>query len=182
MKGARLERAHSHAQRELVDEDDRHKVGVSRRKGRTMSTRVPISIEGNLTADPVYGESENGTKYAKFTVAVTDRKLQDGKWTDGDTQFHRTTVFGHTAENVRDSITKGDTVVVNGNLEFRHWTDPATSEARVSTEVVADAIGPSLRYFSAELNRRTPKADGPTAAATGPLAEVQATSPTELVR
>jgi single-strand DNA-binding protein len=139
-----------------------------------MSTRVPITIEGNLTADPIYGESENGTKYAKFTVAVTDRKLEDGKWVDADTQYHRTTIFGRTAENVRDSVAKGDTVLVTGNLEFRHWTDPATSEPRASTEIVADSVGPSLRYVTAEPNRRDPKADGPAAATTGPVTTLQA--------
>ncbi|MFP3467567.1 single-stranded DNA-binding protein [Leifsonia sp. SIMBA_070] len=131
-----------------------------------MSTRVPISIEGNLVADPDYGESQNGTKFAKFTVAVTDRKQVDGKWVDGDTQYHRTTVFGRTAENVRASLTKGDTVIVNGNLEFRHWTDQATGEPRAATEVVADSVGPSLRYTTAEVTRRAPKADGPEV--TGP--------------
>jgi single-strand DNA-binding protein len=135
-----------------------------------MSTRVPLTIEGNLVADPIYGESDNGTKFAKFTVAVTDRKLEDGKWIDGDTQFHRTTVFGRTAENVRDSLSKGDTVLVTGNLEFRHWADQATSEPRVSTEIVADTVGPSLRYTTAEISRRNPKADGPAASATGPVA------------
>lgn len=134
-----------------------------------MSTRVPISIEGNLVADPDYGESQNGTKFAKFTVAVTDRKLEDGKWVDGDTQYHRTTVFGRTAENVRASLTKGDTVIVSGNLEFRHWTDQATGEPRAATEVVADSVGPSLRYTTAEVTRRGPKADGPDASATGPV-------------
>jgi len=133
-----------------------------------LSTRVPISIEGNLVADPDYGESQNGTKFAKFTVAVTDRKLEDGKWVDGDTQYHRTTVFGRTAENVRASLAKGDTVIVNGNLEFRHWTDQATGEPRAATEVVADSVGPSLRYTTAEVTRRTPKADGPDVRATGP--------------
>jgi single-strand DNA-binding protein len=137
-----------------------------------MSTRVPISIEGNLVADPDYGESQNGTKFAKFTVAVTDRKLEDGKWVDGDTQYHRTTVFGRTAENVRASLAKGDTVIVNGNLEFRHWTDQATGEPRAATEVVADSVGPSLRYTTAEVTRRTPKADGPDASATGPQTSV----------
>lgn len=135
-----------------------------------MSTRVPISIEGNLVADPAYGESENGTKFAKFTVAVTDRKLENGKWVDGDTQYHRTTVFGRTAENVRESLAKGDTVIVNGNLEFRHWNDQTTGEPRAATEVVADSIGPSLRYTTAEIARRNPKADGPAATATGPAA------------
>ena len=135
-----------------------------------MSTRVPVAIEGNLVADPVYGESDNGTKFAKFTVAVTDRKLEDGKWIDGDTQFHRTTVFGRTAENVRDSLAKGDTVLVSGNLEFRHWTDQQSAEPRVSTEIVADTVGPSLRYTTAEISRHSPKANGPEASATGPIA------------
>lgn len=139
-----------------------------------MSTRVPISIEGNLVADPDYGESQNGTKFAKFTVAVTDRKLEDGKWVDGDTQYHRTTVFGHTAENVRASLAKGDTVIVNGNLEFRHWTDQATGEPRAATEVVADSVGPSLRYTTAEVTRRVPKADGPGVSSTGPQSSVGA--------
>jgi len=137
-----------------------------------MSTRVPISIEGNLVADPDYGESQNGTKFAKFTVAVTDRKLEDGKWVDGDTQYHRTTVFGRTAENVRASLSKGDTVIVNGNLEFRHWTDQATGEPRAATEVVADSVGPSLRYTTAEVTRRAPKADGPDVSSTGPAVVV----------
>ena len=146
-----------------------------------MSTRVPISIEGNLVADPDYGESQNGTKFAKFTVAVTDRKLEDGKWVDGDTQYHRTTVFGRTAENVRASLAKGDTVIVNGNLEFRHWTDQATGEPRAATEVVADSVGPSLRYTTAEVTRRSPKADGPAASATGPISAENYSGPVHSV-
>lgn len=134
-----------------------------------MSTRIPISIEGNLTADPLYGESDNGTRYARFTVAVTDRKFDNGDWVDGDTQFHRTTVFGKTAENVRDSLKKGDAVLVGGSLEFRHWTDETTSENRVVTEIVADTVGASLRYNTAILDRRIPKAEGPDASATGPV-------------
>ncbi|AYG03880.1 single-stranded DNA-binding protein [Gryllotalpicola protaetiae] len=131
-----------------------------------MSTRVPITIEGNLVADPTFAESTNGTKLAKFTVAVTDRKLEDGKWVDGETQFHRVTAFGRLAENVRASLTKGDSVLVSGNLEFRHWVDEHTGEARSSTEVVADAVGPSLRYNRVEVARR-PSIDG--AAPAGPV-------------
>ncbi len=136
-----------------------------------MSTRIPLSIEGNLVADPLYGESDNGTKYARFTVAVTDRKFDNGDWVDGDTQFHRTTVFGKTAENVRDSLKKGDAVLVGGSLEFRHWTDEATNESRVSTEVIADTVGASLRYNKAIMDRHNPKADGPDASATGPVTQ-----------
>ncbi|NNC12844.1 single-stranded DNA-binding protein [Planctomonas sp. JC2975] len=133
-----------------------------------MSSKVPITIEGNLTANPAYGETDNGVKYAKFTVAVTDRKLQDGEWVDAGVQYHRATVFGRTAENVRDSLGKGDPVLVTGNLEFRHWTDETSQESRVSTEILADAVGPSLRYNTARLDRHVPKADGPAIDQTGP--------------
>jgi single-strand DNA-binding protein len=135
-----------------------------------MSTRVPITIEGNLVADPTFGESANGTKFAKFTVAVTDRKLEAGKWVAGDTQFHRTTAFGRTAENVKASLAKGDAVLVSGHLEFHHWTDESSGENRSATAVFADAIGPSLRYNRVEIERR-PKAEGPDASATGPAVE-----------
>ena len=135
-----------------------------------MSTKIPITIEGNLTSAPTYEETDNGVKYAKFTVAVTDRKLQDGKWVDAGVQYHRTTVFGRTAENVRDSLGKGDAVLVSGNLEFRHWVDENSQESRVSTEILADAVGPSLRYNPARLDRPGPRADGLAIAQTGPVA------------
>ena len=133
-----------------------------------MSTKVPITIEGNLTAAPDFAETENGVKYAKFTVAVTDRKLKDGQWVDDGVQYHRTTVFGRTAENVRDSLGKGDPVLVTGNLEFRHWVDEASQEPRTNTEIVADAVGPSLRYTTAHVDRRAPRTDGPAISQTGP--------------
>lgn len=134
-----------------------------------MGTNIPITIEGNLTADPEYGESDKGTKYARFTVAVTDRRLDGDTWVDGDTNFHRTTVFGRQAEHVRDSLAKGDTVLVNGNLRFKHWEDEGGIK-RESTEIVADSVGPSLRYRGATPERPAPKADSPDASATGPVA------------
>jgi single-strand DNA-binding protein len=129
-----------------------------------MSTRVHILVEGNLVAEPVFGESANGTKFAKFTVAVTERKLQDGAWANGDTEFHRTTAFGRTAENVRDSLAKGDAVIVTGALDFRHWTDAASGEHRTATEIVADAVAPSLRFVPAKSVRQPRPVVDPAAA------------------
>lgn len=138
-----------------------------------MSTKIPITIEGNLTKDPEFGEAESGTKFARFTVAVTDRQLDETtkQWKDGATKFHNTTVFGQQAEHVRDSLQKGDTVLVNGNLEFRHWVDKETQQEREGTQIVADVVAPSLRYRTATVNRpaSAPKVDGPEASATGPV-------------
>ena len=146
-----------------------------------MSTKVPITVEGNLTKDPEFGEANNGTKYAQFTVAVTDRKLDEEtkQWQDGDTKFHRTTVFGRQAEHVRDSLAKGDTVLVHGNLEFRNWTDKEGQE-REGTQIIADSVGPSLRYRTATVNKSAtaPKVDGPAATATGPVSTAKRTGAT----
>jgi len=136
-----------------------------------MSTKIPVTLEGNLTADPEYGVSEAGNKYAQFNVAVTDRVLDPTteKWRDGDTVFHKVSTFGKLAENVRDSLKKGDTALVVGSLEHRNWTDKTTGAPRSGTEVVADAVGPSLKYRTATVNRPAPKVDGPDASATGPV-------------
>jgi len=130
-----------------------------------MSTRVHITVEGNLVADPVFVESANGTKFAKFTVAVTDRRLEGGAWVNGDTEFRRTTTFGRTAENVRDSLAKGDAVIVTGTLEFHHWKDAASGEHRTATEIVADAVAPSLRLAPAKSARQPRSSVDPTAPA-----------------
>lgn len=153
-----------------------------------MSTKIPITIEGNLTADPEFGES-NGTKYARFDVAVTDRRFDEATdtWSDGSTKFHKVTAFGRTAENVRDSLAKGDRAIVVGDLEFREWRDKETDEPRQGTQVTASAVGPSLKFHTATVNRAEavaagPKADGPDVSATGPVAQPAGASAPGLAR
>lgn len=40
-----------------------------------MTTRIPVTIEGNLTGDPEHGTGDAGNEYARLTVAVNDRRL-----------------------------------------------------------------------------------------------------------
>ena len=77
-----------------------------------MTTKIPVTIEGNLTADPEHGTSDDGTEYARFSVAVNDRRLneQTGQWEDGDTVFHRVVAFNEQSRHIVDSLHKGDRV------------------------------------------------------------------------
>ena len=70
-----------------------------------MTTRIPVTIEGNLTGDPEYGASESGNEYARFSVAVNDRRLNEttGRWEDAGTVFHRVVVFNQQSRNVANS-------------------------------------------------------------------------------
>jgi single-strand DNA-binding protein len=140
-----------------------------------MGTRIPITLEGNLTADPEHDTSENGVEYARFSVAVNDRRLneQTKQWEDAGTVFHRVVVFNDQARHVIDSLRKGDSVVVAGDLRFGSYTDK-DDNVRESRDIVADTIGASLRFATVNIER-APKANGPNASAEGPVATPAAT-------
>ena len=58
------------------------------------------------------------------------------------------------AEHAAESLSKGSRVVVVGRLQQRSWTAEYGS-ARSSVEVVADELGPSLRWTTATTTRAT---------------------------
>jgi single-strand DNA-binding protein len=140
-----------------------------------MTTRIPVTIEGNLTADPEHDTSGTGVEYARFSVAVNDRRLneQTQQWEDAGTVFHRVVVFNDQARHVIDSLRKGDSVLVAGDLRFGSYTDK-DDNVRESRDIVADTIGASLRFATVSIER-APKTSGPNALAEGPVATPAAT-------
>jgi single-strand DNA-binding protein len=54
------------------------------------------------------------------------------------------------AENVSETITRGARVMVAGRLEQRSW-ETQDGERRSKVEVVADEVGPSLRWATAQI-------------------------------
>jgi single-strand DNA-binding protein len=63
------------------------------------------------------------------------------------------------AENASESLTKGSRVLVTGRLEQRSWETPE-GERRSKIEVVADEIGPSLRWATAEVRKNDRRGPG----------------------
>src|SRR6478736_2596146 len=129
-----------------------------------MTTRIPVTIEGNLTGDPEHGASESGNEYARFTVAVNDRRLNEtsGRWEDAGTVFHRVVVFDKQAAHVARSLRKGDNVLVAGDLRFGTYVDRETGQSRETRDIVADNVGASLKFVDVGVER-APKANGPAA-------------------
>ena len=147
-----------------------------------MTTRIPVALEGRLTADPEAGTSASGTDWARFDIAVNDRRLNDetGQWEDGDVIFHQVATFGAQARHVAASLSKGDNVVVNGDLKFGSYEkDGVTRETR---QVIADTVGASLKFNNVEIAQNAPKAKGPEAYATGPVATPDADHATTLTQ
>jgi single-strand DNA-binding protein len=116
-----------------------------------------VAITGNLTDDPEVTFTPNGAAVCNFRLAVTPR-VKDGEgWKDGETSFFRITAWRQLAEHVGDSLSKGDRVIVLGQLRARSWETPE-GERRSVVEVTAEEVGPSLKWATA-----SPSAPRPTA-------------------
>lgn len=59
--------------------------------------------------------------------------------------FYEVTTFGTLAENVAQTMAKGDRVIVTGRGELDRWTGKDGQE-RTTKKVLADACGPDLRF------------------------------------
>jgi single-strand DNA-binding protein len=119
---------------------------------------------GNLTRDPELRYSAKGSAWASCGLAVTRRKRNDdGTFEDLPTEFYDLVCFGELAEHVAESLRKGDRVVAVGRIEEERWSGKDGSE-RTTTKLVAEEVGPSLRFATATVERTERK--GPAAPAT----------------
>lgn len=113
---------------------------------------IQVNVAGNLTADPELRFTASGAAVASFTVACTPRRKTDEGWEDGDATFLRCSVWRQQAENVSESLKRGDLVMVQGLLKQRSYTT-AEGEKRTVMEVTVDHVGPSLRWKAATVDR-----------------------------
>ena len=104
-------------------------------------TEASVSFAGNLTDDPELQHTEGGIARAMFRVAVSGRRKQEAS-------FFTVVVWRDQAEHAAQSLSKGSRVVVMGRLQQRSWTAEDGS-ARSTVEVVAEELGPSLRWATA---------------------------------
>ena len=124
-----------------------------------MSNGNTVTLVGNITRDPELRFTPSGQANATFGLAV------NRVWTDRQTNERREAVsffdvvcWREMAENASESLSKGARVMVTGRLEQRSW-ETQDGDKRSKVEVVADEIGPSLRWATAEVrknDRRVP--------------------------
>ena len=114
--------------------------GQATGRGRTM-TEASVSFAGNLTDQPEVRYTEGGIARAMFRVAVSGRSR------DNEPSFFTVVVWRDQDEHAAESLSKGSRVVV-GRLQQRTWT-AEDGCARQVVEVVAEELGPSLRWATA---------------------------------
>lgn len=101
-----------------------------------------VTLHGWVGSDVTYRDPQN-ISVANFRVASTPRLKKEGKWVDGDTTWYSVTVWRHLAENIRDSVRKGDAVIVHGRLRTDSWKRE-DGEWNSSLQIEATLVGHDL--------------------------------------
>ncbi|MBV6513630.1 MAG: Single-stranded DNA-binding protein [Ignavibacteriaceae bacterium] len=80
-----------------------------------------VIMAGNLTKDPMYRSTTNGTPVVNFTIA-SNRKFKDSgnQWQE-DVCFVGVVAWNKLAESCRDRLRKGSAILVDGELQSRSW-------------------------------------------------------------
>ena len=97
-----------------------------------------VSLMGRLTRDIEVSYLSSGTACGKFSLAVNEsKKDSSGKWMDVANYFD-VTVWGKTAENLKQFLLKGKQVALIGHLKQDRWDKDGQKFSKVY--VVADHI------------------------------------------
>lgn len=108
---------------------------------------------GRLGGDPTLRFTNGGKAVASGSMVVSRKwKDADGEWQEVPLWI-RYSVWDKLAENVAQSLQKGDLVFINGTLENREYEDRESGEKRQSLEVRVDHMGPTLKWNPCAVER-----------------------------
>ena len=110
-----------------------------------------VTLVGNVTRDPELRYTTGGRGVASFGMAVNRRYQVNGEWQE-QTSFFNVVAWGTLGENAAASLTKGMRVIVTGRLQQRSY-ETQGGEKRSVVEIIADEIGPSLRWATAQVEK-----------------------------
>jgi single-strand DNA-binding protein len=127
-----------------------------------------IVLVGNVTRDPELRFTPSGQATATFGLAVNRRwqNRQTQEWEEA-TSFFDVVCWREMAENAAESLGRGSRIIVSGRLEQRSWETP-DGDRRSKVEVIADEIGPSLRWATAQVTKNDRRGPGGESSAPSP--------------
>lgn len=104
-----------------------------------MKIKNHVQLVGRLGANPEVKVLENGNKFARFNIAVTQTyKTKKGEKVT-DVQWHSIVAWGNLAGIAEKILQKGVQVNVDGKLFNRSYTNKEGVK-RNSTEIVANEL------------------------------------------
>lgn len=112
------------------------------------------SVSGNVTREPTLRFTPDGRAVCTLRVAETERVKDQasGQWTDGETEFYDVIAWGDMAQNLVDSLEKGDRICASGKWQKQTWADDS-GEPRSKIVLIARDCGPSCLFRQVMIDR-----------------------------
>ena len=98
-----------------------------------------ISLAGNVGTEVEFSAGPDWN-LARFRIATTPSWRKGGEWVSGETLWMTVRVAGQTALNVRDSVHKGDPLVVVGRVRHRVWQG-SDGQRKEADQIEASSLG-----------------------------------------
>ena len=96
-----------------------------------------VFLIGRLTRDPELRYTGNNTAVASFTIAVNRTYTNQSGEREAD--FIPVVVWRRQAESVKNYLSQGSQVAVEGRIQVRNYDDQ-NGQRRYVTEVIADSV------------------------------------------
>lgn len=114
---------------------------------------VTMTVTGWVATEPRHVVGPTGTHLTSFRLASTSRYLDrdKGEWVDGHTEWFTVRVFRSASMTVKDSIEKGQPVVVQGRFSTHEWE--SDSGPRTDLIINATSLGHDLTRGVAKFTR-----------------------------
>lgn len=111
-----------------------------------------VQGEFRVVADPELRFAPSGIAVGNVRLVANSRKKdQNGEWQDDQVLWLDGVIFKQYAENMVESISKGDLVFMSGRLQTEQWEKDG--EKKSKTTVMIDHIGPTLMYATAKVSK-----------------------------
>jgi single-strand DNA-binding protein len=104
-----------------------------------MNMKNHVQLIGRLGANPEVKILENGTKLARFTLAVTETYTTKAGEKVNDVQWHSIIAWNNLANIAERLLQKGTQVTIDGKLLKRVYTNKDGLKLSV-TEIVANEL------------------------------------------
>lgn len=114
---------------------------------------------GNVGSDVELKFTPSGAAVCKFRAAFTPRVKDGDQWKDGEPLWATVTTWRKLAENIAESIAKGNRVVVLGQIGQRTWETPE-GEKRTALEIQAHTVAPDLTFATAKVTKNERSGNG----------------------
>lgn len=99
-----------------------------------------VNLIGRLTKDIAsedFGYTQSGFAHLKLSIAVNRSEKKNGDW-GNKASFFEVTVWGKTAENIKQYLSKGKQIAIDGYLDQQRWEKDGKKYSKIA--VVANSV------------------------------------------